>query len=244
MPRECLSCGEEPTQGDSSLCEECESYYEYCGVCKDWVPTDDLCRHLFWSGHAETYLGSGTYEYDWKQCRKSLEVVLNHLGKTRARKLCRALRRRRYFMQFQGPLIGRTWLRCELGGRWVDGKGWGPGRPGCPDEPAKDRFLVGGENIGDAFDPERNEKFAVRRSTHSMAEFLEENRRLERLNEPVHQRVHQRSENMADGVFWLVSLWPGETDEQANLTANWIEAWLAKQPSRARPRSKGNTHAS
>ena len=60
----CPYCGEIkdnllPTNDGSLRCDECDSDYEWCGICKEDQRYDDHCRHIFQAEWGE-WLGSGT----------------------------------------------------------------------------------------------------------------------------------------------------------------------------------------
>ncbi len=113
-------------------CEDCDSHYEYCGICEGGQHEDNLCSHLEWSSAASGVVGTGATGADH---HKSLDALLGRLGLRRTRALLAALATRKWWRQYDdlggalevirerardtddrdGTEVGEIWLRT-LGG--------------------------------------------------------------------------------------------------------------------------------
>ena len=107
----CSFCGDIcndllPAEG-GLRCAECDSEYEYCGICKEEQHCDDHCRHIFtsqWGG----LLGSGTYmsDNDLDYVRKVLVDLLDLMPQGFAQSLRVAIASGRFFTWATMPIIG------------------------------------------------------------------------------------------------------------------------------------------
>ena len=87
----CDHCDERFPPGDLSdgWCEDCDDERVYCTICDRKHSRDSICDHLEWSNSASDYMGTGGASDD--DHRKSLCIVLAHMGLRLARELREAI---------------------------------------------------------------------------------------------------------------------------------------------------------
>ena len=69
----------DPAVDDRGLCEDCESSYEWCEVCREHQDTGgNCCRHIFWV--PADYSGSGTCFSGWSYDRQDFWGLLDDLA--------------------------------------------------------------------------------------------------------------------------------------------------------------------
>lgn len=110
----CTECGstEDIIRG---LCQDCEEHFVWCDCCKEWRPTGDECRHVFWTDCG--YAGAGTHETDWDSFKEPFHAFLNVLSRAKPEYvdndypdvltgLESELRKNAFFTFLSGPMIG------------------------------------------------------------------------------------------------------------------------------------------
>lgn len=95
------------------ICEDCESGYVVCNICKERQDDDDTCRHVFWS--EGIWYGSGSYEDPPEEFKASLSVVLDKTDLVY--ELRRAITNGTFYLFFHGSMLGPEWMDCYADGR-------------------------------------------------------------------------------------------------------------------------------
>ena len=132
---ECQSCGTteevEELEKGLALCEECESNYTYCTVCKSFMHRDSSRnhRHIFEFGDDYLEYGVGGCDMDddaYEEIRKSFFTFLDKMGAVFAADLGRTIKYNTMgydaLHTVTGLVLGPTMIFCYLTGSW--GRWW------------------------------------------------------------------------------------------------------------------------
>jgi hypothetical protein len=103
----CEDCGEPSDDLLDGRCEDCDSHYVWCDICKEQNHEDDLCRHVYWSEFWSDYAGAGcTERVTDDYAREPIRRLLDACGSRFASWLYRALCFDRLCLGFWGPMLG------------------------------------------------------------------------------------------------------------------------------------------
>ena len=101
---ECRRCCWGPIYADTKLCENCDSAYIECSICKEEQWPDSRCRHVFMDGNLE-WRGAGA-GCDGQDFRQPLFLLFDLMPMGFPEELRDAIRSGRFFTWLIAPMIG------------------------------------------------------------------------------------------------------------------------------------------
>ncbi|MBW8035698.1 MAG: hypothetical protein FVQ79_08735 [Planctomycetes bacterium] len=86
----------------------------YCGICRERMPDEDLCRHVFWDRFIGMYSGVGSDEGKVEDYKDDILFFISKMSKPVVEKILHALTTNSIWLQFHGELLGSS--QIELNG--------------------------------------------------------------------------------------------------------------------------------
>ena len=83
-----------------------ESEVEFCCICKDYLPTEILCRHLFYDSSAGIYSGAGGSEGKIEDAKEDILFFASKIKSRILVEMIKTLENNSFWPRFHGSLLG------------------------------------------------------------------------------------------------------------------------------------------